>query len=158
MPGVLADTSEASFTGQGLPIAVEQLALSGPTLMPRSIKTLSVYTRETFLHSTPNVEAFVGNVLRASVGHTLDVTLLDATAGDAVRPAPWDEWLQAHLHMVCEVVGAESGVYTRELREELKRELDALRVELRKRGLINDDATAEIIDLPDWRRSDAQNH
>ena len=38
-PGCLADTSEATFVGQGLPIPVEQLALSGPTLVPRSIRS-----------------------------------------------------------------------------------------------------------------------
>jgi hypothetical protein len=46
-----------------------------------------VFTREVFLHSVPNIEAFVGDVLRQSVGHTLDTIMLDTTAGDTVRPA-----------------------------------------------------------------------
>jgi Phage capsid family len=87
VPGVIADASEAGFVGQGSAIPVEQLALSGPTLSPRKVAAMSVFTREVFLHSVPNIEAFVGDVLRQSVGHTLDTIMLDTTAGDTVRPA-----------------------------------------------------------------------
>jgi hypothetical protein len=87
VPGALADASEASFVAQAAPIPTEQLALTGPTLTPKKLAALSVYSRETFEHSLPNIEAFVGDVLRASAAHSLDIIMLDSTAGDTVRPA-----------------------------------------------------------------------
>ena len=87
LPSMLSAAGLAAFVMEGAPIPVEQPVAGGVTLTPRALKTITVFTREIFEHSVPNVEKMVGAVLRESIGHQLDVALLDATAGDAVRPA-----------------------------------------------------------------------
>jgi hypothetical protein len=82
VPGVLSAAGNTSFVQEGAPIPVRALSFSGPTLSPRKLATISVFTRESFSHSIPNIEALT----RTVVGLALDVAVLDASAGDATRP------------------------------------------------------------------------
>jgi hypothetical protein len=87
VPGVLAAAGNTSFVQEGAAIPVRALSLAGPTLEPRKFATISVFTREVFNYSTPTIESIVRTVLAESVALALDTALLDATAGDATRPA-----------------------------------------------------------------------
>jgi hypothetical protein len=57
------------------------------TLVPKKFSTISVFTREVFLHSTPNIEGVVRAVIARSIGLALDIRSLDAVAASAARPA-----------------------------------------------------------------------
>jgi Phage capsid family len=87
VPGVVNAASNVTFIGEAGAIPVRQFTFSGPTLSPRKLPVIATFTRETFLHSTPTIEALVRVVLAESLGLALDTLLLDAVAGDAVRPA-----------------------------------------------------------------------
>jgi hypothetical protein len=68
---------------------------------------------------------------------------------------PWDAWLEVHLLNIVDVVASESGAYARELREDMKREIAALRMEIvglrKQRELINDAEPLDLPDLREWR-------
>jgi hypothetical protein len=87
VPGVLAAAGHIGFVAEGAPIGVHQLSVSGPTLAPHKFAVIMTFTRETFAHSTPTIEALVRAALGESVSLALDTALLDATASDATRPA-----------------------------------------------------------------------
>jgi hypothetical protein len=87
VPGLVVSATNAGFVQEGAPIRVRKLALDGPTLSPRKFATITTFTREIFSHSVPNIEALVRATLTESVALALDTALLDATAGDATRPA-----------------------------------------------------------------------
>lgn len=87
VPGLLAAAGNVSFVAEGAAIPVREFAVSGTTLSPRSLKSLTSFTRELFNRSTPTVEALVSNMLTQSVGLALDTAMFDATSGDAIRPA-----------------------------------------------------------------------
>jgi Phage capsid family len=87
VPSVGSAASAAGFVGEAAPIPVRQFTVSGVTLSPRKFASLAIFTRDLFQHSTPNVEAILRAVLTESVAASLDARLLDATAGDATRPA-----------------------------------------------------------------------
>jgi Phage capsid family len=86
-PGAISAASLVGFVTEGAPIPVTELALTGPTLTPRKFAVISAYTRESFEHSLPNIEALVRTVLSESVALALDAALLDDTVGDTSRPA-----------------------------------------------------------------------
>lgn len=86
--GITAVKTNASFVQEGKPIPVFKLDTSkGIELTARKLAAISIFTRETFEHSIPNIELLVRTVLAESVGLALDDKMLDATAGDEVRPA-----------------------------------------------------------------------
>jgi hypothetical protein len=68
---------------------------------------------------------------------------------------PWDAWLEVHLLNIVDVVASESGAYARKLREDMKREIAALRMEIvglrKQRELINDAEPLDLPDLREWR-------
>jgi hypothetical protein len=84
VPTVISGT-DVAFVGQGSPIPVRQLSVSGPTLTPKKVAVIFVLTRETIEHT--DAERIVGAVLRESTGITVDSIMLDAGAGTTVRPA-----------------------------------------------------------------------
>jgi Phage capsid family len=86
IPSLVASAAGVDFVGEMQPIPVRQLVTGGLTLTPRKFATISTYTRETFLHSTPNIQKIVQQTLTETVALKLDSVLLDANAGDSVRP------------------------------------------------------------------------
>ena len=87
VPNIVSAAGNAGFVAQGAPIPIRELTLDTSTLLtPRAFKTITTFTRETFQHTIPTVEKIVRQVLVESVVLSLDVTMLDATAGDSARP------------------------------------------------------------------------
>jgi hypothetical protein len=87
VPGIVSAANVAGFVQQGQPIPVQTLDASAALLSPRSLKSICLFSRELFEHSTPAIEGVVGQVMRENVGLTLDTIMLDATAGNDIRPA-----------------------------------------------------------------------
>jgi hypothetical protein len=87
VPGLVAAAADVAFVQEGAPIKVEQLAVDGVTLQPRSLPVIAVFSRECLSHSTPNIEMVARATLSESVAAALDLALFDAAAGDATRPA-----------------------------------------------------------------------
>ena len=88
MPSLTAAASNADFVGEGAPFPVIQFDSSSKVILaPRKFATISVFTRETFQHTTPNVETVVRATLAQSIGLALDTKLLDTNAASATRPA-----------------------------------------------------------------------
>jgi HK97 family phage major capsid protein len=86
VPGVVASATGVDFVKQSDPIAVRQLALSGPTLTSKKLSSVSVLTRETFEHSTPTIESLVRAALGEGISLALDAALFANTPGDEVTP------------------------------------------------------------------------
>ncbi len=86
VPGVIASATGVGFVKQSDPIAVRQLALSGPTLTSKKLSSVSVLTRETFEHSTPTIESLVSAALGEGISLALDAALFANTPGDEVTP------------------------------------------------------------------------
>lgn len=76
-----------SFVGEGGAIPVRRLGLTSITLSPKKLGVISTFTREIARYSTPAIEALIRQEILADTAITLDSVLLDAVAGDAVRPA-----------------------------------------------------------------------
>lgn len=76
-----------SFVGEGAPIPVRRLGLQAITLSPKKMGVISVFSREIARYSTPAIEALVRQEIEADTALTIDTLLLDANAGNAVRPA-----------------------------------------------------------------------
>jgi hypothetical protein len=88
LPATTATASNADFIGENAPFPVIQFDSSSKVILaPRKFATISVFTHETFQHTTPNVEAVVRATLAQSVGLALDSKLLDTVAASATRPA-----------------------------------------------------------------------
>jgi hypothetical protein len=86
VPGILSAAANTGFVEQGKPIPVRDLSTTAATLLsPRKFATIVPFTREMLQYST--IESIVRTVLSESVALSLDAALLDATAGDATRPA-----------------------------------------------------------------------
>jgi hypothetical protein len=82
------DATSATFIQENAPIPVRAYALStGPQLTPRKLASISVFTRETFLHSTAAAEQTVRAKVTEDFGLAIDKYLFDNVAGDLIRPA-----------------------------------------------------------------------
>jgi len=78
----------AGFVQEAAPIPVRMFSVgAGVTLLPRTLATISVFTRDIFEHSTPSIEALVRATVTEDIGLAADTYAFDATAGDAIRPA-----------------------------------------------------------------------
>jgi hypothetical protein len=84
---ITANAGMAAFTGEGLPIPVEQGALGAIVLVPHKFGGIMSFTRELFEHSIPNIEAVVRSTLSSSYGLSMDAAALGAVAGDGVVTA-----------------------------------------------------------------------
>jgi hypothetical protein len=88
LPTLKAAAANADFVGEGAPIPVIQFDTSAKLILkPYKFAAISVFTRETFEHSTPNIESIVRATLLQSVALALDAKSLDAVAASAIRPA-----------------------------------------------------------------------
>jgi Phage capsid family len=87
VPVISAGASGVSFVAEGAPFPVRQDSYDTVTLTPQKFAAGLCYSRETFEHSTPNIEKVVGATLLAAAGLQLDAILFDASAATTVRPA-----------------------------------------------------------------------
>jgi hypothetical protein len=86
VPGITVDAKYASFVGEGQPIPVHQMAVTGgAVLQPRKFATIVALTREMIVSS--NAQELVQAVLVDAIAASLDAHLFDSTAGDSTRPA-----------------------------------------------------------------------
>jgi hypothetical protein len=85
VPGLVVDSSAASFVAEGDPIPVRQFTLTSATLSHDSIATIAVLSRE--MIESSNAEALIGDALMRAAGLALDAAIFDATAATTARPA-----------------------------------------------------------------------
>jgi HK97 family phage prohead protease/HK97 family phage major capsid protein len=76
-----------AFVGEGAPIPVRRGAVSSVQLVPHKMGVISTYTREMAMHSTPAIEGLIREGIIEDTAIAVDIALLDAVAGDAIRPA-----------------------------------------------------------------------
>lgn len=76
-----------SFVLEGDPIPVRRLGLTSATLSPHKMGVISVFSREMARLSNPAIEGLLRQEIQADTALTIDMLLLDATAGSATRPA-----------------------------------------------------------------------
>jgi hypothetical protein len=114
VPGMLSAAANVGFVQQGQPIPARELATTAAALLsPRKFANITVFTREMLQHSP--IESMVRTVLTESYALALDAALLDATAGDATRPAGLRQGIAA---------GTESALT--DLREAMLADLDTI--------------------------------
>jgi hypothetical protein len=85
VPGIITSPT-GTFLGEGQPIGVYDRTTSALTLTPKKLPVLTVFSRELFEYSIPNVEALVRVALGESVALAIDTVLFGAGAGDTVHP------------------------------------------------------------------------
>ena len=83
VPSLVANAANAGFVIEGGPIPAHQGAFSNIVLTPRKFAGIMEYSRELFLHSTPNIEAVVRVTMADSYSLALDAAALSTTVGDA---------------------------------------------------------------------------
>lgn len=87
IPGRSAGGAGGGFVGEGQPIRVGRITTSSVSLTPRKMGVIVPFTRELAKRSTPAIEGLVRQAILEDTAAVLDPILLDATAGDTVRPA-----------------------------------------------------------------------
>jgi Phage capsid family len=88
VPGIVASANDAAWVAQGAPMPVRQLSVgTGAQLVPKTLRTGFVVTRELLEHSTPNAERMIRAQVSESIGCALDAAVFDAAASSATRPA-----------------------------------------------------------------------
>jgi hypothetical protein len=84
-----SNPTNLSWLGEGNAISVRQYdtTVSG-SLSRYKLPVISIFTRETFRHTMPNIEDVVRTILMESIGPALDASLLDQVVSDGLtRPA-----------------------------------------------------------------------
>src|SRR6185295_4003077 len=76
-----------AFVGEGQPIPVRRGSIGSVSLTPHKMGVISDYTREMAAHSTPAIENLIREGIVEDTADAIDTALLDAVAGDAIRPA-----------------------------------------------------------------------
>jgi HK97 family phage major capsid protein/HK97 family phage prohead protease len=85
-PGAAPDLRGA-FVGEGQPIPVRRGSFGSITLVPHKMGVISTFTKEMAEQSTPQIEGMIRQGMIDDTAVAIDVALLDAIAGDAIRPA-----------------------------------------------------------------------
>lgn len=80
-------TAPGAFVGEGNPIPVKELSMTSKTLLRHKMGVIVTMTEELMDATNSQIETIVRQAILADTSKTLDSILLDATAGDAVRPA-----------------------------------------------------------------------
>ncbi len=83
---LLSDPTAGSFPGEGQPIPVRTLAVGDNALARHVLKSISVFSRETFQHSTPNILTTVQAAVTENTNLAGEVSAFDANAATAARP------------------------------------------------------------------------
>lgn len=76
-----------AFVGEGQPIPVRRGSFGAVTLVPHKMGVISTYTREMAQYSNPQIEGLIREGIIDDTAYAIDTALLDAVAGDAIRPA-----------------------------------------------------------------------
>lgn len=76
-----------AFVGEGQPIPVRRGSFGSVTLTPHKMGVISTFTREMAQQSTPQIEGLIRQGIIEDTAVAIDYALLDAVAGDAIRPA-----------------------------------------------------------------------
>jgi len=76
-----------AFIEEGAPIPVKADAYSTIKISPFKLGVISVFSKELFRKSIPNIEALVRTHIQTDTADVIDATFLDAVPADATRPA-----------------------------------------------------------------------
>jgi hypothetical protein len=89
VPGRVSLAADAGgWTGEGLPLRVRRIDLSGPTLTPCQLGAICVFTNELADHSLRSVQKVAAELLNESAALLLDSNVLgNAAASPGVSPA-----------------------------------------------------------------------
>ncbi|KFL31474.1 hypothetical protein JP75_07980 [Devosia riboflavina] len=87
LPQRTGSGANGSFFAEGSPIRVGRITVAAPTFTARKMGVIIPFTREAAKRSTPQLEGVLRRAIVEDTAVTLDSILLDATAGDTVRPA-----------------------------------------------------------------------
>lgn len=87
LPQRTGSGANGSFFAEGSPIRVGRITVAAPTFTSRKMGVIIPFSREAAKRSTPDLEAVLRRAIIDDTAATLDPILLDATAGDTVRPA-----------------------------------------------------------------------
>lgn len=79
--------ANGSFFAEGAPIRVGRITVAAPAFTSRKMGVIIPFTREAAKRSTPQLEGVLRRAILDDTATTLDSILLDATAGDTIRPA-----------------------------------------------------------------------
>lgn len=87
LPQLTGGGANGSFFAEGSPIRVGRITVSAPTFTKRKMGVIIPFTREAAERSTPELEPVLRKAMLDDSAATLDPIMLDATAGDTIRPA-----------------------------------------------------------------------
>lgn len=87
LPQRTGSGANGSFFAEGSPIRVGRVTVAAPTFTSRKMGVIIPFTREAAKRSTPDLEGVLRTAILEDTAATLDPLLLDATAGDTIRPA-----------------------------------------------------------------------
>jgi hypothetical protein len=85
VPGVVTSPA-GTFTGEGQAIGVWDMTTTALTLTPKKLPVLTVFSREMFEHSIPNIEKLVRVALGESVSLAIDAQMFSQNSGDSIFP------------------------------------------------------------------------
>ena len=75
------------FVGEGSAIPVKAGGFSEKTLAPKKAGTISTFSKELAMHSTPSIQGMIQARILADTAEALDAAFFDANARTATRPA-----------------------------------------------------------------------
>ncbi|MEP6827935.1 MAG: phage major capsid protein [Aestuariivirga sp.] len=87
IPSRTAGGAGGGFVGEGSPIRVGRITTASITMTPRKMGIIVPFSRELAKRSTPAIESLVRQAILEDTSAVLDPLILDAVAGDTVRPA-----------------------------------------------------------------------
>lgn len=87
IPSLTAGGANGSFFAEGAPIRVGRVTVGATTMGSRKMGVIIPFSRELAKRSTPSLEGIVRSAILEDTAKVLDEHLLDAVAGDTVRPA-----------------------------------------------------------------------
>lgn len=87
IPSLTAGGANGSFFAEGSPMRVGRITTASTTMTARKMGVIIPFSREAAKRSTPNLEQLVRKAIVDDTSTILDSLLLDAVAGDTVRPA-----------------------------------------------------------------------
>lgn len=87
IPSLTAGGANGSFFAEGSPMRVGRITTAATTMTSRKMGVIIPFSREAAKRSTPNLESLVRRAIIDDTAAILDSHLLDAVAGDTVRPA-----------------------------------------------------------------------
>ncbi len=87
LPQLTAGGANGSFFAEGSPIRVGRITVAAPTFTSRKMGVIIPFSREAAKRATPALESVIRRAIIDDTAATLDSVLLDATAGDTIRPA-----------------------------------------------------------------------